>query len=79
MATTLNNLAALLIAQGKYAEPEPLLRRALEIDKAALGPEHPYVAIVAENLARSLRRLGREEEARELEERVAKIRGGGGA
>ena len=44
MATTLNHLAALLQAQGKYPEAEPLVRRALGIHEASLGPDHPIVA-----------------------------------
>jgi tetratricopeptide (TPR) repeat protein len=40
VATSLNNLAALYKAQGRYAEAEPLYRRALEIWEKALGPEH---------------------------------------
>ena len=63
----LRQKAKQLRAQGKYAEAEPLLRRALEIDEAALGPDHPDVAQVAENLAEVLRHLGREDEARQFE------------
>ncbi len=74
VATPLNNLASLLQAPGKYAEAEPLYRRALRIGEASLGPDHPIVATVAENLAAVLRQLGREDEARKLEERAAAIR-----
>ena len=42
--TSLNNLAALYRAQGRYAEAEPLHQRALAIREKALGPEHPDVA-----------------------------------
>ncbi len=44
LATTLNNLAGLYQAQGRYAEAEPLYKRALAIIEKALGPEHPPVA-----------------------------------
>ncbi len=37
---------AQLYAQGKYAEAEPLYRRALATRETALGPEHPDVASV---------------------------------
>ena len=47
-ATGLNNLVMLYHAQGKYAEAEPLYRRALAIWEKALGPEHPNVATVAQ-------------------------------
>ena len=39
------------MAQGKYAEAEPLYQRALEIREKALGPEHPDVALSLNNLA----------------------------
>ena len=38
VATSLNNLAALYYDQGKYAEAEPLYKRALAIWEKALGP-----------------------------------------
>ena len=44
LATSLNNLAELYRAQGRYAQAEPLHQRALAIrEKAALGPELPQV------------------------------------
>ncbi len=39
VATSLNNLAGLYQAQGKYAEAEPLYKRSLSIKEKALGPE----------------------------------------
>ena len=44
LATSLNNLAELYHAQGKYAGAEPLYHRSLAIREKALGPEHPDVA-----------------------------------
>ena len=44
----LNNLAALYDNQGRYAEAEPLYKRALAIQEKALGPDHPDVATGAE-------------------------------
>ena len=41
MAYPLNNLASLYSNQGKYAEAEPFLQRALQIREQALGPQHP--------------------------------------
>ena len=58
MATSLNNLAVLYHAQGKYAEAEPLYRRALGIREKALGPEHPDVATSLNNLAELYRPRG---------------------
>ncbi len=51
LATTLSNLGGLYDAQGRYAEAEPLYKRALAIDEKALGPEHPHVATSLNNLA----------------------------
>ncbi len=41
---SLDNLAVLYQAQGRYAEAEPLHQRSLAIFEKALGPEHPDVA-----------------------------------
>ena len=54
VATSLNNLAVLYSAQGKYAEAEPLYKRSLAIHEKALGPDHPDVAISLNNLADSV-------------------------
>jgi len=62
---------------GKYQEAEPLLRRALAIAERTLGPKHPHVAKVLENLAALDRALGRDDEAKVLEQRVAEIRSRG--
>lgn len=50
MANDLNNLAELLRAQVKYAEAEPLYRRAIEIGEATLGKDHPNTVTFRENL-----------------------------
>ena len=41
VATSLDGLAGIFLAQGRYAEAEPLYKRALAIRERALGPEHP--------------------------------------
>jgi tetratricopeptide (TPR) repeat protein len=74
VAIGLNNLALLYKSLGKYAEAEPLYKRALAIDEKALGPDHPTVATIAGNLARTLRKLGRDSEAKVYEDQAAKIR-----
>ncbi len=43
-AMTLNDLAAICIAEGRHAEAEVLFRQATEVIEAALGPEHPDLA-----------------------------------
>jgi len=55
-------------SQGKYTEAEPLYNQALDIFKRALGPDHPYVAIVCENIEKCLKELGKEDEAVVYEE-----------
>src|SRR5262249_11303386 len=47
----------------RYAEAEPLYKRALTIDEKALGQEHPDVAIALNNLAMLYVRRGRNAEA----------------
>ncbi len=63
LATSLNNLALLYKAQGRYAEAEPLYKRSLAIDEKALGPEHPDVATSLNNLAELYRARGKYAEA----------------
>ncbi len=49
VAQSLNNLAELYRAQGRYAEAEPPYQRSLAILEKVLGPEHPHVAQSLEN------------------------------
>ncbi len=74
VAQSLNNLAALYQAQGRYAEAEPLYKRSLAILEKALGPEHPDVAQSLENYASLLRETKREDKAEEMETRAHAIR-----
>ncbi len=74
MATSLNNLAGLYQAQGKYAEAEPLYQRSLAIMEKALGPDHPDVATSLENYAALLRQTARADEAARVEARAKAIR-----
>lgn len=41
VATSINNLALIYVAQGQYAEAEPLIKRSLAIYGKALGPDQP--------------------------------------
>ncbi len=74
LATSLNNLAQLYRAQGKFTEADPLSQRALAIIEKALGPEHPNVAAVLENYAALLHKLNRDAEADKMEARAQAIR-----
>ena len=69
----LNQLALLTRAKARYAEAEPLMRRALEISEASLGPKHPEVANQLNNLAGLLYDTNRLAEAEMLYRRVLKI------
>ena len=51
MATTLSHLATPVAERGDFAQAEALLERALAIREKVLGPDHPDVAIVLNNLA----------------------------
>ena len=74
MATSLNNLADLYQAMGRYAEAEPLYRRSLEIREKQLGRDHPDVATSLNNLANLYRAMGRYAEAEPLYRRSLAIR-----
>jgi eukaryotic-like serine/threonine-protein kinase len=68
------NLANLKLYQGRFAEAEPLDRRALAIREKALGPDHPDVAVTLEGMAGVSPGEGRGEEAVALLQRTLAIR-----
>ena len=69
----LNNLGVVLLAAGRYSEAEPLLNRALAIDKVGLGPDHPDVATDLNNLAALYYYQGKYAAAEPLQQRALKI------
>jgi tetratricopeptide (TPR) repeat protein len=69
----LNHLGQLLREKALYTEAEPLLRRALAIDEASYGPEHPDVARDLNNLALVLQATSRLGEAEPLMRRALAI------
>ncbi len=75
-----NNLGELYRLQGRYAEAEPLYKRALAIKEKVLGPEHPEVATSLNNLGLLLnysvllRATDRSDEAERMEARAKAIR-----
>jgi Tfp pilus assembly protein PilF len=73
-ATSLNDLAVLLQAQGELAVARTNFERALAIREKMLGPEHPKTAHVLNNLGLLLRDLGELEAARPYLERALAIR-----
>ncbi|MFQ5695897.1 MAG: tetratricopeptide repeat protein, partial [Terriglobia bacterium] len=70
LATTLNTLAALYQAQGRYAEAEPLSKRAIAIDEQVLGPDHPDLAKALNTLAALYYAQGQYTEAEPLSKRA---------
>jgi tetratricopeptide (TPR) repeat protein len=72
-AQSLNNLAALLRAQGEYGAARPLYERALAIYEQALGPNHPDTATSLNNLAGLHYAQGEYGAARPLYERALEI------
>ncbi|GEP45547.1 tetratricopeptide repeat protein [Brevifollis gellanilyticus] len=69
----LNQFALWLRNRAQHAEAEPLQRRALKIDEASQGPDHPTVAIRLNNLAQVLQATNRANEAEQLMRRALKI------
>ncbi len=72
-ATSYNNLAVTLEAQGKHAEAEAMHRRALAIRLKALGEAHPDTASSYNNLAATLRAQGKPAEAEAMARRALAI------
>ncbi len=67
------NLAHLLYVKGLYSQAEPAMRRALAIDEAAYGPDHPDVARDLNNLALLLKDTNRLQDAEPLMRRALSI------
>ncbi len=68
-----SDVAALYFVKARFQEADPLMRRVLEIDERAYGPEHPHVAIRLNNLAVLLNATGRLLEAEPLMRRTLAI------
>ena len=68
-----NNLGSRLAWKGRYAEAEPLFKRALAIHEKALGPDHPKVAISLNNLANIYQAQGHYAKAEPRYKRAAAI------
>ncbi len=65
-ARSLNELAVVYSAQGRYADAEPLYKRALAIWEKALGPESPEVATSLNNVASLYQAQGKYADAEPL-------------
>jgi tetratricopeptide (TPR) repeat protein len=66
-ADTLSNLANLYYTQGKYEKAEPLLKRAIVSYEHIWGVKHSYTLTLRRVYVSLLRKLGRDEEAEEIE------------
>ena len=73
VAQSLNNLAQLYHAEGRYTDAEPLYKRSLAIREKTLGPDHPDVAASLNNLAELYRNQGRYADAEPLYKRSLAI------
>jgi len=74
VADSLNNLAALYVAQGNYAQVETLLQRSIAIFEQVLGANHPNVATSLHNLAALYQAQGNYAQAEPLYRRSLAIR-----
>lgn len=72
-AALMIELGILLSGKGLYGKAEPLLRRALLLDEACFGPNHPRIAVDLNNLAQILRGAGRFQEAEDFMRRALRI------
>src|SRR6476469_7538523 len=73
-AVVLNTRVIELYNAGQYAEAIPLAQRALSIRERALGPDHPDLASLLENLAALYATQGQYVEAEALYKRSLAIR-----
>lgn len=70
IASALNNLGTLYVAQLRYEEAEHIFRRALDASETAYGLDHPLTLASVSNLATVYQFTGRPEESVALLERV---------
>jgi len=74
VSTDLKNLGRVYLAMESFDAAESSWKRALQIRETLLGPYHPQVADIADLYSKLLRKLERDTEAEELEERVEESR-----
>ncbi len=72
-ATTMTEQAGPLVAQGKYAQAQPLLEKALKIRRRLLTDDHPDTATSYNNLAYNLAAQGKFAQAQPLYEKALEI------
>jgi tetratricopeptide (TPR) repeat protein len=72
-AESLHSLGGVLYKVGKFEQARTRFQQALILMEKALGPEHPFVAAMYNNIGITLSELGRYEEARTHYERALAI------
>lgn len=70
IANSMNNIAGLYLDQERWADAEPLLRRALELREAHLGPDNGVTLASVERLSGFLAQMLRWSEAEQLQQRA---------
>jgi hypothetical protein len=73
LGMSLTNLADLYVVLHRYGDAEVLLRRAVAVEEARVGPGHPAVAAVLADYVVVLRHLRREAERAAAEDRLREI------
>ena len=73
-ASTMNRAAETLYAQGKYAQAQPLLEKALDVRRRVLTDDHPLTASSYENVGVNLDAQGKYAQAQPLHEKALEIR-----
>jgi uncharacterized protein HemY len=73
-AVGLVDLGEMYVKRRKYSDAAPLFRRAINIQKKALPPEHPDLLNAQAGYAKLLQLLNRKSEAQELIAHVRKMR-----
>jgi len=73
ISSLLAKTSAYLSHKGRYDEAEPLLVSAIQINEAALGPGHPGMATLLNDLALLYTRQGRHAQAERLLQRAVQI------
>ncbi|NOR49311.1 MAG: tetratricopeptide repeat protein, partial [Methanosarcinaceae archaeon] len=71
--TLLNQTGLYLKGRAQFTEAKEMFKRALAIDEAAYGPDHPDVAIDVNNLGLVLQALGDMDSAKKMNERALAI------
>jgi tetratricopeptide (TPR) repeat protein len=74
VSTSLNNMALLYIADGKYEKAEELYERSLKLAEELLGRDNPQLAGILENMVKCNEKLGKTEKAEMLEARLDDLR-----